>query len=195
MNLAQVLQDYGYPALLLGTFLEGETILVLGGLAAHLGYLSLEWVIACGFCGTLIGDQLFFFLGRRHGQSLLARFPSWKPRAARVSALLERHQNLLIAGFRFVYGLRTVTPFAIGISNVSYIRFAALNLIGAAIWSITVGLAGYFFGEAMETILGDLKRYELALMAGLVLIAGVVWLIRLYRQRRPRSRESGDIAR
>ena len=50
MNLAQILQDYGYAAVFVGTFLEGETIMVLGGLAAQLGYLSLDWVIACGFC-------------------------------------------------------------------------------------------------------------------------------------------------
>lgn len=61
MNIAQILQDYGYPAVFLGTLHEGETIMLLGGLAAHPGYLSLDWVIACGFCGTLIGDQLYFF--------------------------------------------------------------------------------------------------------------------------------------
>jgi membrane protein DedA with SNARE-associated domain len=184
MNLAQLLQIYGYPALLLGTFLEGESIMVLGGLAAHLGYLSLDWVIACGFCGTLFGDQLYFWLGRRHGKSFLARRPSWQPRAERVFSILERHQNLLILSFRFLYGLRSVTPFAIGVSNVSYIRFAALNLVGAAIWAIGIGLTGYFFGQIMETILGDLKRYEMALMGGLAFIASLVWLIHFYRQRR-----------
>ena len=194
MNLAQVLQDYGYPALLIGTFLEGETIMILGGLAAHLGYLSLEWVIACGFVGTLFGDQLYFYLGRRHGKAFLSRRPSWKPRTERVLTLFERHQVLLIVGFRFIYGLRTVTPFAIGISGVSYVRFAVLNLIGAAIWAISIGLAGFFFGQAMETILGDLKRYELALMAGLVIIGGTVWLNRLYRQRRSRNSGSREAA-
>lgn len=192
MDLAQVLQDYGYPALLLGTFLEGETIMVLGGLAAHLGYLSLDWVIACGFFGTFIGDQLFFLLGRRHGNSLLARRPSWQPRADRVFAILERHQNLLILGFRFLYGLRSVTPFAIGMSKVSYVRFAALNFIGAAIWAITVGLAGFYFGQAMESVLGDLKRYEVALMTGLICIASIVWLLHIFRQRRRNSSAHGD---
>jgi membrane protein DedA with SNARE-associated domain len=193
VNLAQILQDYGYPAVLLGTFLEGETIMLLGGLAAHLGYLSLEWVIACGFCGTLIGDQLYFFLGRRHGKSFLARRLSWQPRARRVFTILERHQNLLIVGFRFLYGLRSVTPFAIGMSNVSYTRFAVLNLIGAAIWAVVIGLAGFFLGHAMEALVGNLKRYEMILMASLVCIATIVWLIHLYRQRSLNSSASRDV--
>jgi len=192
MTIAQVVQDYGYPAVLVGTFLEGETILILGGLAAHLGYLSLKWVVACAFVGTLFGDQLFFLLGRRHGQAVLARFPSWKPRAERVFAILERHQNILILGFRFVYGLRTVTPFAIGVSNVSYVRFAALNLIGAAVWASLIGLGGFYFGQALEAILGNVKRYEIALGGVIVAIAVVLWLIRFVRQRRSGHSEPRD---
>jgi membrane protein DedA with SNARE-associated domain len=194
MNLAQIVQDYGYIAVFLGTFLEGETIMVLGGLAAHIGYLSLYWVIACGFCGTFIGDQLYFFLGRRHGKSLLRRFPSWQSRAERVFVILERHQNLLIIGFRFLYGLRSVTPFAIGMSDVTYKRFAILNLVGAAIWATSIGVAGFFFGQAMEALVGDLKRYELVLMASLVCVAFIVWLIHVYRQRRLNGSASRDVS-
>ena len=184
MDLAQFVQDYGYPVLLIGTFLEGETILILGGLAAHLGYLSLVWVIVCGFCGTLVGDQLWFYLGRRHGKTLLARRPAWQPRAQRVFRKLERHQNLLILSFRYLYGLRTITPFAIGMSDVSYIRFAVLNLIGAALWAIGIGLGGYFFGKAVETLLGNVKRYEMVLMFSIFVAGTGVWLVHIYRQRR-----------
>jgi hypothetical protein len=82
--LESLLTDYGYPVLIIGTFLEGETILILGGIAAHLGYLSLHGVITCGLIGTLLGDQLYFIIGRRHGQAFLARRPTWKIQADRV---------------------------------------------------------------------------------------------------------------
>jgi len=182
--LESLLATYGYPVLIIGTFLEGETVLLLGGLAAQRGYLSLDWVIICGFCGTLFGDQLYFFLGRRHGKTLLARYPSWQPRIKRALRLLERHQNLLILGFRFVYGLRSVTAFAVGISDVSYVRFALLNLIGASIWAIAIGCAGYYSGRAAEAILGDIKRYEVGLMLGIGGLAMLIWLVHFYRQRR-----------
>ncbi len=182
--LESLLTHYGYPILFVGTFLEGETILVLGGLAAHLGYLSLHWVIACAFCGTLLGDQLSFFLGRRHGKALLLRYPSWQARTEPVFAKLERHQNLLILGFRFLYGLRSVTPFAIGMSKISYLRFILLNLIGAGIWAICIGLAGYYFGHAVEAVLGDIKQYELQVMLGIVVLATLTWLAHYYRRRR-----------
>ena len=56
MTIESFIETYGYAAILIGTFLEGETILVLGGFAAHRGYLSLPWVIVAAFAGTLSGE-------------------------------------------------------------------------------------------------------------------------------------------
>jgi membrane protein DedA with SNARE-associated domain len=53
--------------------------------------------------------------------------------------------NMLLS-FRFLYGIRSVTPFAIGMSEVSYLRFTLLNIIGAGIWAIAIASAGYYFG-------------------------------------------------
>lgn len=184
MILETLIRTYGYWAVLVGTFLEGETILVLGGLSAHLGYLKLSWVIAAAFCGTLAGDQLYFFLGRRHGRSWLERRPSWRARVAKVTALLERHQTWLTLGFRFLYGLRTVTPFAIGLSGVSAVRFALLNAIGALAWATAIAVLGYAFGRAVEAVIGEVKRYEVEIM-GLVIMGGAAaWLLAWRRQRR-----------
>ena len=187
--LESLLTTYGYPALIIGTFLEGETVMILAGVAAHMGYLSLDWVIICGFSGTVIGDQLYFYLGRRNGKSMLSRHPSWQAPADRVFTKLKKHQNLLILSFRFLYGIRTVTPFAIGMSEVSYLRFALLNIIGAGIWAISIASAGYYFGQAVETVLGDIKKYEVEVMTTIVVIASLIWLIHFYRQRSSRQRK------
>lgn len=178
------LTAYGYPALLVGTFLEGETILVLGGAAAHLGYLSLHWVIACGFVGTVTSDQLYFFLGRRHGKTLLARRPAWQTGTERILRRLERHQNLLILSFRFLYGLRTITPFAIGMSDISWHRYTLLNAISAAIWATAVGLAGYSFGYAVAAVIDDIQRYELEVIGTIIIVAALLWLLHLRHRRR-----------
>ena len=76
MTLESLVDAYGYVAVLVGTFLEGETILILGGFAAHRGYMALPWVILAAFIGSLCGDQLFFFLGRWHSQAILSKRPT-----------------------------------------------------------------------------------------------------------------------
>ena len=149
------LQSYGYLAIMLGTFLEGETILILGGLAAQRGYLDLTGVILAAFIGSLCGDQLFFYLGRRHSDFLMRR-PSWQANLARANRLIDRFQTPLILGFRFLYGLRTVTPFALGISRVPVWRFVLLNVLGAGIWAAAISTGGFLFGNVLEKILGNL---------------------------------------
>lgn len=176
MDIQALVQHYGYAAVVLGTFLEGETVLVLAGFAAHAGYLDLGGVMAAAFAGSVAGDQLYFFLGRRHGTALLHRHPDWVARVQRGQQLLERHQVWVILGFRFLYGLRTVTPLAIGLSRVSAARFAVLNLAGAAFWSIGVAAASYAFGNLMQLLLGDLRHYQIGILLAIAVGGTFVWL-------------------
>ena len=176
MNFEALLQDYGYYAILIGTFLEGETILILGGVAAQFGSLDLSMVILSAFIGSSVGDQLYYYIGRWKGRALLDAFPRWKPSADKVMYHIEKHQNLIMLTFRFFYGLRNATPFVLGITRVSTTRFLLLNLIGAAVWAISFALCGYLLGEAHERVMG--KRYGLVLLGALALLFSSFWLIR-----------------
>ncbi|MCR4333196.1 MAG: DedA family protein [Sulfuricaulis sp.] len=183
-TLTELIKNYGYLAILIGTFLEGETILILGGFAAHMGFLELPWVIASAIVGSFSGDQLYFYIGRHYGPKIIAKRLSWQEGAAKVYRHLHRHKNLLILSFRFFYGFRNVTPFAVGAAHISRSRFFALNLIGAIVWAISFSYAGYLFGEAFRLLLDDFKRYELYVLFALVFVGLMVWLITLIRRRR-----------
>lgn len=64
-------------------------------------------------------------------------------------------------------------PFVIGMSHIPIIKFLILNIIGAALWSIVIGVLGYAFGHGLELIMGDIKRYEMEIL-GVILVAGVL---------------------
>jgi len=184
VSLESIIALYGYPAIFLGTFFEGETILILAGFAAHQGYLKLPWVVLAGFLGTLCGDQLYFYIGRRRGTVFLEKRPYWKTRSKRIFDILERHQLLLILGFRFVYGMRTVTPFVIGASGISPFRFLILNSLSGLLWASLIGYAGYLFGHALDLFLGKLERYELFLFIAIAAMGTVIWCIRWLLRRK-----------
>ncbi|MBK8979859.1 MAG: DedA family protein [Planctomycetes bacterium] len=184
MDLQQLLADYGYLALVVGTFFEGETILVLGGFAANRGYLDLRLAILAAFVGSVLGDQFWFFLGRRLGARLVERRPTWRNAADRIERGLRRHRDLFIFGFRFLYGLRMVSPFVIAISRVSLARFTVLNVLGALVWAISFGIAGYVFGHSVELLLGRVQRFERPLFLGLIGGGLVVLMVRWWRARR-----------
>jgi membrane protein DedA with SNARE-associated domain len=193
VTLPQVLAEYGYVAVLVGSLLEGETILVLAGFAAHQGYLSLPWVVVVAFTGGALGDQGFFFIGRHWGNALLRRLPRFDRSAQQVRKLLMRHHTGLIISVRFMYGLRIVGPIVIGMSEVPAGRFLALNLIGAAIWSVIIAGAGFLFGHTLQMLLVKADLYEGPAAVVLVLTAVLAGVVRQCRRRRkPRNRARND---
>lgn len=183
---SELLQAHGYWLLAVGCLLEGETVLVLAGFAAHRGLLDPLAVVAiaasCGFAG----DELCFWLGHRHGQALLARWPSIARQATRVHALIERWHEGLIVGLRFAYGLRIAGPVLIGSSALPAWRFAVFNALGALLWACLVGAAGWLFGAAAQALLGRLHHVEGWIFAGLLLLAVLVALLRQHSLRRRR---------
>ena len=177
MSLHRFLAEYGYLAVLAGSLLEGETVLVLAGFAAHQGHLSLPWVMVVACFGGTLGDQIFFFVGWRYGAALLRRLPSMAPGAQRVNRLLMRYQAWLIIGVRFMYGLRIVGPIVIGMSDVSARHFLRFNLIGAGIWAVLVAGAGYLFGHTLKLFIADLEHYEGIALLAIIAIAGFATLL------------------
>ncbi|MBF0152257.1 MAG: DedA family protein [Magnetococcales bacterium] len=185
MSLNELLSQYGYLAVLVGSLLEGETILVLAGFAAFQGYLSYPLVVITAFCGGTIGDQFYFYLGRFYGTPLLARFPRLAAHAGPVNRLIVRYNTALIVGVRFMYGIRIAGPIIIGMSDVNARRFLFLNILGAAIWAVIVPAVGYLFGPTLHWLLADIPRYEETALVLIVAIAIAVGLARwLYNRKR-----------
>src|SRR3989338_153121 len=173
--LEQFLQDFGYLALFIVTFFEGETILVLAGVAASFGKLELNWVMLTAFCGSYAGDQLWYYMGRHKGRQLLERNPRWHNMGERALRLIKRHPYLWVLSFRFFYGMRTVMPVAIGLSGYPPLRYLLLNGIGAIVWAVALGSTAFHFGAAMESLLGDIKRYEFWVLGALLLVGFGLW--------------------
>jgi membrane protein DedA with SNARE-associated domain len=166
---------WGYVAVGLGTFVEGEAMLIAAGALAHRGLLSLPLVMAAAFVGAVAGDQLWFHLGRRFGRPFIERRARWKRRAARADACLARYGTLFVLGFRFIYGIRTATPVFLGASAYSTTRFALLNVAGAAIWAILFGSVGWGLGASFEALLRRAARVE-ELLGAILALAVATWI-------------------
>ncbi len=186
MTLSTLIARYGLFAVFAGALLEGETLLVLAGYAAHRGYLDFAAVVAVAAAGAVLGDQFYFWLGRRHGQALLARRPALAKRVARALALIERHPRSVVLGMRFLWGLRTALPVAIGLSHVGWAAYLTLNAMSALLWAPLVAGIGYLSGAFAAGHLGALERYEHWGML-LVLVAAGLWHLAAWRAKRTRS--------
>jgi membrane protein DedA with SNARE-associated domain len=183
MNLESIIAIYGYPALFAGILLEGETVLIIAGFLAHRGYLHLSLVMIVAFLGAYLYGQAFFYLGKRGKGAFLERMPRFQPGLLKVNRLLDAYQTLIVIGFRFLYGMRTVTPLVIGISGYSSRRFALLNAIGSFFWALAIASIGFLFGQVLDAMLSDIRRYELWVLFGIAFAGAAVWIIRSRRAR------------
>jgi membrane protein DedA with SNARE-associated domain len=171
MDFAKLVAEHGYLITFLGALIEGETVLTLAGLAAHRGYLHLPALIALASLGSCIGDQVYFLIGRRYGKRLIARFPRFKPAVRRVDALVVRYAGVAVIAVRFLYGLRTVGPIAIGASRMPWHKFALFNVAGAIAWSAIWLMGGFLIGEMVHMLIGDVRHFEVWLFAGVAAAA------------------------
>ena len=200
MEIDRLIAEHGswfYLIAFIWTFLEGETIVVFAGFAAAQGVLDPFLVLAATGLGSFAGDQSWFWIGRYFGQKLLNRFPRWRPGVEAALRWLERYNTGFILSFRFIYGVRNFSSFAMGVSAVRGRRFLALNFFAAALWAACFVAIGYFLGHALHAALGDLARSLSLVMLGafFVIAWGIGLAHRLQRRRQPRvPREVGITA-
>lgn len=184
VHFQQLLRDYleihGYWVLFIGTFLEGEAILIMAGFLAFQGYLQISGVILTAFAGSFLGDQFYFYLGRLKGRSLLKRFHVIARKFRQALKMIEKYGVLVAFISRFTYGFRIVLPIILGITSLSPRTFLLINLASALTWSIIFSLAGFLFGKSAELFLDDVGKYEHYLIGILMGLIATAWLFHIY---------------
>jgi len=194
--MQQVLKDYlelhGYWVLFIGTFLEGEAILIMAGFLAFQGYLNIVGVIFIAFAGSFLGDQCYFYLGRWKGPLLLRFFTFVARKFRKALRLIEKYGTFVAFISRFTYGFRIILPVILGMTNFAALRFLWLNLISAFTWATVFSLAGYLFGKSASLVVEDVESYEPYLMLILLCLIACMWLSHFihsrWRRRKARAR-------
>ncbi|WP_286194651.1 DedA family protein [Agrobacterium sp. Ap1] len=180
-SLEHLISQYGVLAVFLGAAFEGETAVFLGGVFAHRHFMSWWEAATAAAIGSFAADQAWFFAGRYANRLALVQRFLKTDAAQKVSQLLEAHPTGFILAFRFIYGMRTVSPIAIGLSSVSALRFVILNFITAVVWAVLITTIGYLFGNAVEMLFGRLRLHLhmlIAIAAIVVILAALAYLIR-----------------
>ena len=192
MDVPQLIQQYGYAAVAVGAFLEGETVLILAAASAHLGYLKLPAVLLAATVGAFVGDNVYFFAGRFYGPRLMQRFPSLAKAVPRVDRFVGRWRALAVILLRFAYGLRIAGPIVLGAGRMRTLTFVWANALGAAIWALLLGAIGWGFGHAAARLFGDVARAEhIALGVVIAVVVLVSVLHSAARRRLGRGDERG----
>src|SRR6266542_1750935 len=184
---------FALPALeasaFVGFVFPGEIAVLLGGVLAYQGRISLGAALAAAILGAVVGDSAGYVIGRKWGRAILrgtiGKLPVIRHHIEknldRAQEYLQRRGPQAVVLGRFTAGLRVMVPGLAGMSKMRYWRFLLFNVIGGAVWATAFVLLGYFGGAAWHQVAG------IASKGGLVLLALIV--VGLTAVRAARNRE------
>ena len=179
---------FGLPALeasaFVGFVFPGETALIVGGVIASQGHLSLAAVLAAGIGGAVVGDSAGYLIGHRWGRRILH---STLGRLVKVEHLIRAEEALARRGGwavfigRFTAALRVLVPGLAGMARVPYRTFLVFNVAGALIWGTAMVVAGYLAGNSWHTLAHLFSGAGIVLTALVVAGLATAYLVRRRR--------------
>jgi membrane protein DedA with SNARE-associated domain len=183
MPFELIIARYGLAAVCIGAGVEGETAVMAGGVLAHQQLVSLPSVATAAAIGSFVADQCFFSVGRHFRDRAWVQNRLGKPAARRAVALLERYPDRFILAIRFLYGIRTLSPIAVGTSDIARARFMSLNAVAAVFWAILFTTIGYELGDGLKALFRHVHPFMHVLTGAFVVVVGALLLVRLVCRR------------
>lgn len=160
-DFSNFLADWGYLAVVLAVFIEGEIFLVIVGIATAAGLFGYFPVIVAATIGAILHDNAIFTVSQFVGQRIIQKKAFWSYKAEKSLKLLEKYESIAILSIRFLYGLRTITLLIIGLSKINKLKFIILDSVSSFIWSIIYISLGYLCGHTILQFIDhvDLKNW------------------------------------
>jgi membrane protein DedA with SNARE-associated domain/membrane-associated phospholipid phosphatase len=176
----------------IGLVAPGETTVIVGGLVAGQGEISLMLLIAIVWTCAVLGDVTSYTLGRRLGREFMVkhgeRVKITEERLAQVEEFFERRGGMTILIGRFIGLVRAIAPFVAGASRMPLRKFLPYDVLGAGLWATTFCVLGYVFWRSFDQLTEWVSRGLFAFGLFVAIVAGIVFLVRLQRSPELRAR-------
>lgn len=160
------LDKYGYIALMIGTFLEGETAMLVASSLSNTGIFKIPYIVFFGFTGSFISDWIYYLIGRANGKYFLERRPKLKEKVKPITRFFHHHKVQILMTYRFLYGFRVIIPLVIGMSGVRPIQYLGYSVISGMLWASLVTATGYFIGKFLNLDTEDFEQNIFFIIAG-----------------------------
>src|SRR3954464_8024757 len=177
---------FAEDALFVGFVLPGETAAFLAGAAARIGRAPLAGVVIVVIVAAIVGDTIGYEIGRHAGTRVLqwGIFDKRRKRLDDAQDFLGRRGGSAVFLGRWIAVFRAVMPFLAGTSRMHYLKFLGYNAAGGLAWGATVTLLGYAAGASYARVEKVFGRDAAFAVAGIAVVALVVWWVRKHRAER-----------
>ncbi|WP_345970762.1 MULTISPECIES: DedA family protein [Sulfurimonas] len=169
------LTTYGYIALFLYSLGGGFVGLMAAGVLSYMGKMDLATALAVAMVSNFLGDTLLFYMARYHKKEVLNYFHKHRRKLALSHMLMKKHGSWIIFMQKFVYGIKTLIPLAIGITKYDFTRFSVLNFFAALLWTLVVGLGSYLAGKPIMGVYEAIVERPYIAPLIIVVLGGLIW--------------------
>ncbi|MDO8407692.1 MAG: VTT domain-containing protein [bacterium] len=178
-DIISLLETYKYLILFPLAIIEGPILTVIAGFLVSLGVMNIYIVYAIVVLGDIIGDALYYGIGR-FGSGFLHRHGHWigitSDRLERTKVLYHTHHFKSVVLSKVVYGVGLIGMVVAGSLKMPYKRFMlAASLVSLAQSAILI-IIGIFFGYAyvqIEQYLDDFAAAASVSVAVIILMLAV----------------------
>ncbi len=160
---------------LVGLFVPGMSVVIVGGFLAKLGVLDIGDVIFFASIGAILGDLTGYLIGKTYGYSFISKYGKYfffkKEYFEKTKKLMNHHTGKTLIVGRFNSLTRAFAPFVAGSTDVPFLKFFVYNVVGGILWATTFVLVGYIFGKSYEIVTRYAGKFVfIAVVLGLLII-------------------------
>jgi membrane protein DedA with SNARE-associated domain len=164
--MEKFINEFGYIALMVGTFFEGETAILTASSLIYRGLFEFPWTVLAAFSGSFISDWVYFLIGHYNGKVFIANRPKLLAKVRPITDFFHKHKFQILFSYRFLYGFRVVIPLVIGMSGLRPIKYLFYSIVTGLIWATTISTAGYWAGRLLVIEVKTFENNFLYIMLG-----------------------------
>lgn len=164
--MEKFINEFGYLALLVGTFFEGETAILTASSLIYKGLFEFPWTVLAAFSGSFISDWVYFLIGHYNGKVFIANRPKLLAKVKPITNFFHKHKFQILFSYRFLYGFRVVIPLVIGMSGLRPVSYLFYSVVTGLIWATTISAAGYWAGRLLVIEVKTFENNFLYIMIG-----------------------------
>jgi len=171
-----LIKDWGYIVLFLYSFGGGFLALAVAGVLSYAGELNIYITLVVAGTANFIGDQFLFLMARNNKHYAKGIMNKHRRKVALAHLMMRKQGSFAIFLQKYIYGIKTLIPLAIGLTKYNASRFVFFNILATIVWTLIVGISSYLLGEIVLEFAEEFKIYGIALVV--VILIGVSYMFK-----------------
>ncbi|PAF52021.1 DedA family protein [Helicobacter sp. 13S00477-4] len=170
-------QTWGYLLLFVYCMGSGYVGIVVAGILSSSGSMDIGMSILVAFLGNTFGSSVLALLGKYQKTEVMKYFSKHRRKVALTYLWLKKYGVWLIFVNKYIYGVKTIVPIAIGLSKYDLKKFLILNVFSCGVWAVLLGLVAFFASEVIKKIFSKIGEMPYLMPLIFIIIALIVWIL------------------